>query len=79
MATRAKESSEEEIELPSPYDKIEQIVMEKVFSLEAENAQLKSELSYVKAKLEVYEKITSISDSKMSLGFGTFINKEGGM
>lgn len=79
MATRAKESSEEEIELPSPYDKIEQIVMERVFSLEAENTQLKSELSYVKAKLEVYEKITSISDSKISLGFGTFINKEGGM
>ena len=79
MATRVKESPEEEIELPNPYDKIEQIVMEKVFSLEAENAQLKSELSYVKAKLEVYEKITSISDSKTSLGFGTFINKEGGM
>ena len=79
MATRAKESSEEEIELPSPYDKIEQIVMERVFSLEAENTQLKSELSYVKAKLEVYEKITSISDSKMSLGFGLPINKEGGM
>lgn len=79
MATRVKESPEEEIELPNPYDKIKQIVMEKVFSLEAENAQLKSELSYVKAKLEVYEKITSISDSKMSLGFGLPINKEGGM
>lgn len=79
MATRVKESPEEEIELQNPYDKIEQIVMEKVFSLEAENAQLKSELSYVKAKLEVYEKITSISDSKMSLGFGLPINKEGGM
>lgn len=31
MATRTKESPEEEIELPSPYDKIEQIVMEKFF------------------------------------------------
>lgn len=79
MAARVEKPSEEKIELPNPYNKIEQIVMEKVFSLEAENAQLKSELSYVKAKLEVYEKITNISDSKISLGFGTFINKEGGM
>lgn len=61
------------------YNKIEQLVMNNIFSLESENAQLKTELAYVKAKLEVYERIASVSDSKRSLGFGPPINKEGGM
>lgn len=61
------------------YNKIEQIVMDKIFTLEAENSQLKSELAYVKAKLEVYERIASISDSKISLGFGPPTDKEGGV
>ena len=61
------------------YNKIEQIVMDKVFMLENENSQLKTELAYTKAKLEVYERIASVSDSKISLGFGPPIMKEGGM
>lgn len=61
------------------YNKIEQIVTDKIFTLEAENSQLKSELAYVKAKLEVYERIASISDSKISLGFGPPTDKEGGV
>ena len=52
------------------YQKIESIVMEKVFSLETENAQLKQELALAQAKLEVYERIANISDSKHTLGFG---------
>lgn len=61
------------------YNKIEQIVIDKVFMLENENAQLKTELAYAKAKLEVYERIASVSDSKISLGFGPPLNKEGEM
>lgn len=56
------------------YDKIESIVNEKIFVLEAENAQLKNELAIARAKLEVYERIASISDSKATLGFGPPIN-----
>lgn len=56
------------------YNKIESIVNEKVFILEAENAQLKNELAIARAKLEVYERIASISDSKATLGFGPPIN-----
>lgn len=56
------------------YDKIESIVNEKIFILEAENAQLKNELAIAQAKLEVYERIASISDSKATLGFGPPIN-----
>ena len=63
MATRKQNDS-------NPYEKIEHIVMNKVFELENENAQLKSELNTAKAKLEVYERIASISDSKNTLGFG---------
>lgn len=60
------------------YNKIEQIVMDKVFMLENENSQLKTELAYAKAKLEVYERIANVSDSKISLGFGPPIDKKGG-
>lgn len=61
------------------YNKLEQIIMNKVFTLENENSQLKTELAYAKAKLEVYERIASVSDSKISLGFGPPLDKEGGM
>lgn len=62
----------------SAYNKIEQIVTEKIFSLENENAQLKSELAYAKAKLEVYERIASISNPKTVLGFDPPLKREGG-
>ena len=52
------------------YEKIENIVMERVFSLESENSQLKQELAHAQAKLEVYERLASISDTKTQLGFG---------
>lgn len=52
------------------YDKIENIVMNRVFMLENENAQLKNELAVAKAKLEVYERLASISGTKTQLGFG---------
>lgn len=68
MATRKEEIN--------PYAKIEQIVMRRLYELENENTQLKSELSTAKAKLEVYERLANISDSKISLGFGPPINKE---
>ena len=58
------------------YSKLEDIVMNRVLSLEHENTQLKSELAYAKAKLEVYERIATISNSKSTLGFGP--PKEGG-
>lgn len=61
------------------YNKLENIIMEKVFSLETENAQLKQELATARAKLSVYERIANISDSKISLGFGPPIDREGGM
>ena len=58
------------------YNKIERFVMDKVFMLENENSQLKTELAYAKAKLEVYERIASVSGSKISLGFGPPMEKE---
>ena len=60
------------------YNRIENIIIEKVVTLENENAQLKEELALVKAKLEVYERIANISDSKITLGFGPPIIREGG-
>ena len=57
------------------YEKIENIVLEKVFALENENAQLKQELDIAKAKLNVYERIATISNSKTSLGFGPPTNQ----
>lgn len=58
------------------YAKIEALVMEKVFVLEAENAQLKNDLAMANAKLEIYERIASVSDSKVQLGFGPPIIKD---
>ena len=60
------------------YAKIENLVMEKVFVLEAENAQLRTDLAMANAKLEIYERIASVSDSKVQLGFGPPISREGG-
>lgn len=71
MATRNTNNNE------NPYNKIESIVLERVFSLEHENAQLKSELSYAKAKLEVYERLATISGPKTQLGFGPPLNQGG--
>lgn len=66
MATRKEDA----------YNKIENIVMNRVFSLESENAQLKNDLAIANAKLEVYERIASISNSKTTLGFGPPIVKD---
>lgn len=71
MATKTGESN-------NAYAKIESLVMEKVFVLEAENAQLRTDLAMANAKLEIYERIASVSDSKVQLGFGPPISREGG-
>ena len=60
------------------YNKIESLVMERLLVLEAENAQLKQDLAMAQAKLEIYERIATVSDSKITLGFGPPISKEGG-
>ena len=61
------------------YAKIENIIRDRVFILETENAQLRNELAIAQAKLDIYERITSVSDSKITLGFGPPTNKEGGV
>lgn len=60
------------------YNKIENIIMERVFSLENENTQLRNDLAVAQAKLDVYERLTNISGDKTQLGFGPPISKEGG-
>ena len=72
MATRKQSYS-------NSYEKIESIVMNRVFELENENAQLKNELAVAKAKLEVYERLANISGTKTQLGFGPPLDREGGM
>ena len=57
------------------YSKLESIVMEKVFSLENENAQLRNDLAIAQAKLEVYERLANISGDKTQLGFGPTIDR----
>lgn len=69
MATKKQECKS------NAYDKIEQLVYERVFSLENENSQLRSELTTAKAKLEVYERIATVTGAKSSLGFGPPIEK----
>ena len=69
MATRVNRE-------PQPYEKIENIVMGRMFELENENARLKQELATAKAKLEVYERLATISNTKTQLGFGPPIAKE---
>ena len=57
------------------YSKIESIIMERVFSLENENAQLRNNLAIAQAKLEVYERLANISGTKTQLGFGPPIDR----
>ena len=57
-------------------NKLESIVMEKVFNLEAENAKLKQDLALANAKLEVYERIANVSNRETSVGFGPPIRSE---
>lgn len=52
------------------YDKIEQLVREKIYNLETENADLKQQLALAQAKLEIYERIDSITNRDISIGFG---------
>ena len=58
------------------YNKLESLVIDKVMKLENENAQLRTDLANARAKLSVYERIASISDSKVTLGFGPPIREE---
>lgn len=69
MATRVNRELE-------PYEKIENIVMGRIYELETENAQLKQELTIAKAKLEIYERLANISGTKTQLGFGPPIINE---
>lgn len=52
------------------YNRIEDLVRDKIFVLEKENSQLKQDLALAQAKLEVYERLASISGAKAQLGFG---------
>ena len=72
MATR-KQDKKDEVNV---YEKIERIVLEKVIALEVENAQLKNELISARAKLDIYERIATVSNSKVTLGFGPPIQRE---
>lgn len=58
------------------YNKIEDIVMNRVFTLENENTQLKNELLVAKAKLEVYERLANITGAKTQLGFNPPLDGE---
>lgn len=69
MATSAKTEND-------AYDKIEDIVMNRVFTLENENTQLKNELLVAKAKLEVYERLANITGAKTQLGFNPPLDGE---
>lgn len=70
MATR-------KVENQNPYEKIENIVMGRMYELENENAQLKQDLTIAKAKLEIYERLANISGNKAQLGFGPPMMREG--
>lgn len=69
MATSAKTEND-------AYNKIEDIVMNRVFTLENENTQLKNELLVAKAKLEVYERLANITGAKTQLGFNPPLDGE---
>ena len=69
MATSAKTEN-------NAYDKIEDIVMNRVLTLEDENTQLKNELLVAKAKLEVYERLANITGAKTQLGFNPPLDRE---
>ena len=57
-------------------DKLENIVMGKLYELEQENADLKQKLALANAKLEVYERVASVSNRETSIGFGPPIKNE---
>ena len=69
MATSAKTEND-------AYNKIEDIVKNRVFTLENENTQLKNELLVAKAKLEVYERLANITGAKTQLGFNPPLDGE---
>lgn len=52
------------------YQKIEEIIINRVVTLEEENSQLKHELALAQAKLEIYDRMASVSDSRKTIGFG---------
>ena len=58
------------------YNKLESLVIDRIMKLENENAQLRADLTNARAKLSVYERIASISNSKVTLGFGPSIREE---
>lgn len=58
------------------YDRIEQLVIDRISVLETENMRLRTELSYANAKLSVYERIATVTGTKNSLGFGPPIDNE---
>lgn len=58
-------------------EKIENIIMERVYKLEEENEKLRFQLTAIQAKLEVYERIANLTDKDRSIGFGPPIIKEG--
>lgn len=58
------------------YNKLESLAIDRIMKLENENAQLRADLTNARAKLSVYERIASISDSKVTLGFGPSIREE---
>ena len=75
MATNKKKDKKEEI---NPYNKIEDLVRERIFTLEMENSQLKQQLALSNAKLEIYERVAAVSNRETSIGFGPPISREGG-
>lgn len=67
------------------YKKVYKIVNEKITELEEkvtmlkdENTRLKTELAVKNAKLEVYERLATISGTKSQLGFGPPMMREEG-
>lgn len=58
------------------YEALKQLVTDRIYQLESANQELRIKLSVAQAKLEVYERLISISDSKISLGFETPMRKE---
>lgn len=58
-------------------EKIENIIMERVYKLEEENEKLRFQLTAIQAKLEVYERIANLTDKDRSIGFESPIIKEG--
>ena len=58
-------------------EKIENIIMERVYKLEEENEKLRFQLTAIQGKLEVYERIANLTDKDRSIGFEPPIIKEG--